>query len=80
MNKIELENLLHEMVEEKFNTAFNKLITFKKCEQIYNEMCMLGYSEQMQYFKNIILYTIILEPEITEEEVLIKLFKEFFNK
>lgn len=79
MTEKEIEILLHEMVEEKFNSAFNKLITFKKCEEIYNELCMLGYSEEMQTFKNIVLYTIILEPEITEEELLIKLYKEFFE-
>ena len=77
MNNKEIENLLHEMVEEKVNNAFNKMMTFKKCESIYNDMCMLGYSEQMQTFKNIILYTIILEPEITEEELLVKLYEKF---
>ena len=72
----ELEILLHKLVEEKFNEAFEKLKTFYKCEQLYNEMCLLGYCEPMKAFKNIVLYTIILNPEITQEELLI----DFYNK
>jgi len=76
MNKEELTTLLHELVEEKFNEAFEKLKTFHKCETLYNEMCSLGYCEPMQAFKNIVLYSIILNPNITEEELLI----DFYNK
>ena len=76
MNKEELTTLLHKLVEEKFNKAFEKLKTFHKCEQLYNEMCKAGYGEPMQAFKNIVLYTIILNPEITEEELLV----DFYNK
>lgn len=76
MTDKELETLLHELVEEKFNVAFEKLKTFYKCEQLYNEMCSLGYEEPMQAFKNIVLYSIILKPDITEEELLI----DFYNK
>jgi hypothetical protein len=76
MTEKELEILLHKLVEEKFNVAFEKLKTFHKCEQLYNEMCLLGYYEPMKAFKNIVLYSIILNPEITEEELLI----DFYNK
>ena len=76
MTDRELQILLRKLVEEKFNVAFEKLKTFHKCEQLYNEMCLLGYCEPMQAFKNIVLYTIILNPEITEEELLI----DFYNK
>ena len=76
MTEKELEILLHKLVEEKFNVAFEKLKTFHKCEQLYYEMCSLGYCEPMKAFKNIVLYTIILNPEITEEELLI----DFYNK
>lgn len=76
MTEKELEILLHKLVEEKFNIAFEKLKTFHKCEQLYNEMCSLGYCEPMKAFKNIVLYTIILNPEITEEELLV----DFYNK
>ena len=76
MNKEELKTLLHELVEEKFNKAFEKLKTFHKCEKLYDEMCKAGYGEPMQAFKNIVLYSIILKPEITEEELLI----DFYNK
>ena len=76
MTDRELQILLRELVEKKFNDAWNKLMTFHKCEQLYNEMCALGYCEPMQAFKNIVLYTIILNPEITEEELLI----DFYNK
>ena len=76
MNKEELTTLLHKLVEEKFNKAFEKLKTFHKCEIIYNEMCSLGYCEPMKAFKNIVLYSIILNPNITEEELLV----DFYNK
>ena len=76
MTEKELEILLHKLVEEKFNVAFEKLKTFHKCETLYNEMCSLGYYKPMEAFKNIVLYSIILNPEITEEELLI----DFYNK
>ena len=76
MNKEELKTLLHELVEEKFNNAFEKLKTFHKCEQLYNEMCKAGYVEPMKAFKNIVIYSIILNPNITEEELLV----DFYNK
>ena len=76
MTDKELQILLRELVEEKFNKAFEKLKTFHKCEQLYDEMCKAGYGEPMQAFKNIVLYSIILKPEITEEELLV----DFYNK
>ena len=76
MSDRELQILLRELVEEKFNKAFEKLKTFHKCEKLYDEMCKAGYGEPMQAFKNIVLYSIILKPEITEEELLI----DFYNK
>jgi len=76
MTERELQILLRELVEEKFNKAFEKLKTFHKCEQLYNEMCKAGYGEPMQAFKNIVLYSIILNPNVTEEELLI----DFYNK
>jgi len=76
MTNKELQILLRELVEERFNKAFEKLKTFHKCEQLYDEMCKAGYGEPMQAFKNIVLYSIILKPEITEEELLI----DFYNK
>ena len=76
MTEKELEILLHKLVEEKFNEAFEKLKTFHKCETLYNEMCSLGYCEPMKAFKNIVLYSIILNPNITEEELLV----DFYNK
>ena len=76
MTERELQILLRELVEEKFNKAFEKLKTFHKCEQLYDEMCKAGYEEPMQAFKNIVLYSIILNPNITEEELLV----DFYNK
>ena len=76
MTDKELQILLRKLVEEKFNEAWKKMMNFHKCEQLYNEMCKAGYSEPMQAFKNIVLYSIILNPNITEEELLI----DFYNK
>ena len=76
MTNKELQILLRELVEEKFNEAWKKMMNFHKCEQLYNEMCSLGYCEPMQAFKNIVLYSIILNPNITEEELLV----DFYNK
>ena len=76
MTEQELNTMLHEMIEEKFNEAMNKLVTFKKCENLYNEMCAQGYSVPMQAFKNIVIYTLILNPNITEDEFL----QDFYKK
>ena len=76
MTDKELETLLHELVEEKFNEAWKRMVNFHKCEQVYNEMCKAGYVVPMQAFKNIVLYSIILNPNITEEELLV----DFYNK
>ena len=76
MNTKELETLLHNLIKEKFNTAFEKLKTFHRCETFYNEMYANGYIEPMQSFKNIVLYSIILNPDITEEEFLINFYNQ----
>ncbi len=76
MSEKELEILLHDLVNEKVNKAFEKLKTFHKCEILYNEMCSLGYYEPMKAFKNIVIYSIIINPNITEDELLI----DFYNK
>lgn len=80
MTEKEIEILLHDMVEEKVNNAFNKLMTFKKCESMYNDMCKMGYEKEMQSFKNIILYTIIIHPEMSEDDVLMDMYKNLFKK
>lgn len=80
MTDKELETLLHELVEEKFNEAWKKMIKFHKCELVYNEMCKAGYGEPMQAFKNIVLYSIIINPDITEEELLTNFFNKIMNR
>lgn len=80
MTDKEIQILLHDMVEERVNKAFDKMMTFKKCEDIYNDMCKMGYVKEMQSFKNVILYTIIIHPEMSEEEVLMDIYKNLFKK
>ncbi len=76
MNKNEFETRLKEMINSKVNAAFEVLKGMSNCEKLYNMMAAEGQAEMAQTFKNIVLCTIMLHPNITEKEII----SNFYNR
>lgn len=75
MKTNEFETRLKEMVNSKVSAASEVLKGMSNCEKIYNMMAAEGQAEMAQTFKNIVLCSIMLHPNITEKEII----SNFYN-
>lgn len=79
MTQPEIEKMLHEMVEQKCQPAFDKLPGFKRCEELFNMMAKES-AKLAEAFKNIVFYTLVLHPDYTEQQVLESFYNKMYNK
>lgn len=76
MKATQLNEMMKEMVEKTCNDGFNRMANMPMCENLYNDMIRNGYVEQAISFKNLVFYTTVLEPQLTDSQIIEKILKE----
>jgi hypothetical protein len=79
MTMQEVNTMVREMVESKVNTAFESIKGFGRCEEFYN-MVAKESPEVAEAFKSIVLLTMVLHPDFTEQQVLEDFYNRMYNK
>lgn len=79
MTMQEVNTMVREMVESKADTAFKTMKGFSRCEEFYN-MVAKQAPEAAEAFKSIVLLTMMLHPEFTEQQVLEDFYNRMYNK
>ena len=76
MEATQLNEMMKEMVEKTCNDGFSRMANMPMCENLYNDMIRNGYVEQAISFKNLVFYTTVLEPQLTDRQIIEKILKE----
>lgn len=80
MTQNEINELLKNMVADKFNVGCERMQGFTACREVFEGMAKAGYSDGARLFKSIVLYTTILHPEMTDIEILMDFYKKMNGK
>ncbi|MDD6581568.1 MAG: hypothetical protein PUF10_02675 [Bacteroidales bacterium] len=72
MNEAQVNKMMMAMVEKTCADGFNRMKNMPVCERFYNEMVCAGFVEQAKTFKNIVFYTTVLNPEMSDEQIFAK--------
>ena len=76
MTQIQINEMLHEMVETKCNEGFDRMKNMPVCEKFYTDMAKQGFEKQAEVFKSIVFYTTVLHPEWSDMEIFTNFAKE----
>lgn len=79
MEATQLNEMMKAMVEKTCNEGFNRMANMPMCENLYNDMISNGYVEQAISFKNLVFYTTVLEPHLTDRQIIEKILKKADN-
>lgn len=76
MTEKEMKEVIFNKVNERVTEASNKIQGWDKCRQIFESMTLRGYGQEMMTFRNLVLYSAMIHPDWTEDEVLEAIYKE----
>jgi hypothetical protein len=76
MENKEFNNMLHKLIEDRVAKGAESLKTKIKCALLWNDMKEHGFTEQAECFRSIVVWTCMLHPEWTDEQIL----EDFRNK
>ncbi len=79
MEETQLNEMMKEMVEKTCADGFSRMANMPMCEKLYNDMIHNGYVEQAISFKNLVFYTTVLEPQLSDRQIIEKILKEADN-
>ena len=66
---------MKQIVEKTCNDGYSRMANMPMCENLYNDMIRNGYVEQAISFKNLVFYTTVLEPQLTDRQIIEKILK-----
>lgn len=75
MAKEELNEILEEVIAEKSGKALTKMATFSECGKMFAELHRIS-PELAKAFRSIILFSLMLNPDRTERQVI----TDFYNR
>ena len=76
MTAQEVESKCFSEVSDRVATASSKINGWNKFRQIYDIMVKKGFHKEMQNFRDLVLYTAMINPTWTEDQVLADIYRE----
>lgn len=71
-----MKELIYSKVSERVTEASKKIKEWHKCRQIFESMTLRGYGQEMMTFRNLVLYSAMIYPDWTEDQVLESIYNE----
>lgn len=71
-----MKELIYSKVSERVTEASKKIEEWPKCRQIFENMTLRGYGQAMMTFRNLVLYSAMIYPDWTEDQVLESIYNE----